>query len=211
MNQTTFLVDGFNLYHSVVSLQNDKSISSKWLDIKRLCQSHLYLIGKDAKLTDIFYFSALAYHLAQNDPDKIQRHRKYIACLEEIGLHIQLAKFKKKFYFCDQCNARNKRHEEKETDVAIASKIFELFYNDDCDTIVLVTGDTDLRPAVITAKQLFPDKAIIFAFPYKRKNNELSQIAPGSFKLSPTSYSHCVLPDPFVLKNGQTIYKPKDW
>jgi uncharacterized LabA/DUF88 family protein len=50
----------------------------------------------------------------------------------------------------------------------------EVLMNNECDTVVLVTGDTDLAPAVRTVKRLFPDKTITFIFPYKRKNKELS-------------------------------------
>jgi hypothetical protein len=95
--------------------------------------------------------------------------------------------------------------------VAIAASIFQLFHQDKCDTLVLMTGDTDLRPAVLTAKQIYNHKTILFAFPYRRKNNELSAIAPGSFRLSKNSYQNSILPDPFILKNGTVINKPADW
>jgi hypothetical protein len=57
----------------------------------------------------------------------------------------------------------------------------ELFHTDACDTVVLVTGDTDLTPAVRTAAQVFPSKTVHFAFPYKRKNKELAQLTGNSF------------------------------
>jgi hypothetical protein len=59
MNRTAFLIDGFNLYHSVIRLQRDMAIGSKWLDIKKLCEDHLYLIGTNAHVVEIKYFSAL--------------------------------------------------------------------------------------------------------------------------------------------------------
>jgi uncharacterized LabA/DUF88 family protein len=62
------------------------------------------------------------------------------------------------------------RYEEKETDVAIASKLFEVLTNGACDTAVLVTRDTDLVPALGTAQRLFPNACILFAFPYGRAN-----------------------------------------
>jgi len=95
--------------------------------------------------------------------------------------------------------------------VAIAAKMFEILFNDECDTVVLVTGDTDLAPAVKTANRLFPNKKVIFAFPYRRKNEELARIAPGSFKTHPANYIKHQLPDPFALSDGSKVPKPPSW
>ncbi|MCH7762654.1 MAG: NYN domain-containing protein [Candidatus Marinimicrobia bacterium] len=211
MNRVSFLIDGFNLYHSVVDLQKIHKTGSKWLDIVKLCKSHLYILGNDARLEKVYYFSALAHHLLPSDSSRVQRHRVYIRCLQDTGVDVQLAKFKKKFYFCDRCHFKNKRHEEKETDVALASKLFELLQKDIADTVILVTGDTDLKQAVLTAKELFPAKTILFSFPFKRKNSELSIIAPGSFQLIRSMYETCIFSDPYILKNGKEIPKPKEW
>ncbi len=211
MNRVSFLVDGFILYHSVVDLQRIHKTGSKWLDISQLCKSYIYLFGKDAKLESVYYFSALAHHLAPSDPGRVMRHRKYIECLKDAGIIPQLAKFKKKFFFCDNYNYKNKRHEEKETDVAISAKLFELFHKDLADTIILITGDTDLKPAVITARELFPSKTVLFGFPFQRKNNELTKIAPGSFQINQHMYEKYILSDLYILKNGKEIHKPKEW
>lgn len=211
MNRISFLVDGFNLYHSVADLQRIDKAGSKWLDIFRLCKSYVYLFGKDAQLESVHYFSALAHHLTPSDPERVMRHRLYIRCLYDTGIIPQLSKFKKKFFFCEKCKHKNKRHEEKETDVAIAAKLFELLHKDQVESIVLVTGDTDLKPAVITAKDLFPSKTILFGFPFKRKNADLSNIAPGSFQIKQQMYKKCILSDPYILKNGKEIPKPKEW
>lgn len=211
MNRVSFLIDGFNLYHSVVDLRRIHKTGSKWLDIYQLCNSYVYLFGKEAKLDSVHYFSALAHHLLPSDPEMVTRHRQFIRCLKDTGIIPQLAKFKKKFVFCENCNHKNKRHEEKETDVAIAAKIFELFHKDQADTIILVTGDTDLKPVVLTAKELYPNKTILFGFPFKRKNTELSKIAPGSFQIKQKMYENCILSDPYILKNGKEIPKPKEW
>lgn len=211
MNRISFLIDGFNLYHSVVDLQRIHKTGSKWLDIRQLCKSYVYLFGKDAKLDSVHYFSALAHHLLPSDPGMVTRHRQFIRCLEDTGVIPQLAKFKKKVFFCENCKHKNKRHEEKETDVAIAAKLFELLQKNLADTIILVTGDTDLKPAVLTAKDLYPSKTILFGFPFKRKNTELTKIAPGSFQIKKAMYEKCILSNPYILKNGKEISKPVEW
>lgn len=55
MNRVTFLVDGFNLYHSVKEAQRDMNgVSTKWLNIRALCQSYIHHFGKDAQLGEIY-------------------------------------------------------------------------------------------------------------------------------------------------------------
>ena len=132
-------------------------------------------------------------------------------CLQETGVIPELGRFKPKDIDCPHCNKRIIRHEEKETDVAIAMKLSEILISNKCDTVVLVTGDTDLTPAIKTTKRLFPDKAIIFAFPYRRSNAELAQIAPGSFKIHKGSYVRHQFPSLVVLRNGTYVEKPNSW
>ena len=207
--RTIFLIDGFNLYHSVVDIgKEDIGCNVKWLDIYSLCKSFLPLIDKYATIESVYYFSALAHHL--NDPDITKRHQDYIECLCETGISIQLSRFKEKT-ITDSQGRKIIRHEEKETDVAIASQLFEVLYKGICDCVVITTGDTDLAPAVKTVKKLFPDKYIIFAFPYNRKSEELAMLAPGSFKIRKGRYIKHQFQNPFELSNGTKIFKPPSW
>lgn len=172
MNRTIFLIDGFNLYHSVKSASRDlglKGRGTKWLNIYALCSSYLHLIGEGAAITCIYYFSALAKHLESRNPFIVRRHQDFIRCLESTGVTAELGRFKAKDGICTWCNKKMVRYEEKETDVAIAVKLFELSAAGGCDTIVVMTGDTDIAPAVRASKRLFPHIEICFLFPYGRK------------------------------------------
>jgi len=212
MKRTTFLIDGFNLYHSLVDATRAlDGAQTKWLSIRSLCSSYLPLIAKDAVLADVVYFSALAVHLEAADPEKVNRHKTYIACLENSGVRTELSRFKKKFIRCDVCRAKLQRHEEKETDVAIAVSLLELFTSDSCDCAVLVTGDTDLAPAVRTAQRMFPSRQIIFAFPYARKNRELARLAKGSFTIGKEQYAKHQFPDVVTVSENEKIHKPSEW
>jgi hypothetical protein len=63
-NRVTFLIDGFNLYHSVRRAQIDlKNPHLKWLDIRGLLTSFISVFGKEATLEEIYYFTAYAHHL----------------------------------------------------------------------------------------------------------------------------------------------------
>ena len=224
MNRVTFLIDGFNLYHSVIDLGRFQGLHAKWLNIHSLCSSFLYLISRDANLADIYYFSALAHHL--NDPNVIKRHQDYIECLKSTGIIPEMGRFKPKDVTCPlrsqlikpnpqnvKCPLRGKfiKHEEKETDIAIAARLFEVIHNNKSDTIVLLTGDTDLSPAIKACKSMFPAKTILFAFPYRRYNRELKQLLPSSFKIHAKTYVQHLFPDPLQLPDGRKIYKPTSW
>lgn len=208
-NRTIFLIDGFNVYHSACDIEFHTGQKVKWLDYYSLCKSYLSVVGGGATLEAVYYFSAYAYHI--KDPDVVKRHEEYIKCLEETGVEKQLGRFKPRKTRCSRCHRDFLRHEEKETDVAIASKMFELLAKDKCDCVVIVTGDTDLAPAVKTAKELYAEKKIVFAFPHGRKQDELLDLAPGSFKINYKAYMKHQLPDPFPLSDGTTIAKPSSW
>jgi len=208
MNRVSFLIDGFNLYHSTVDLDRILGLRVKWLNIYSLCASFLYLIGRDAAITEVYYFSAFAYHL--NDTGVIARHRDYIECLKSTGIVPEMARFKPKGVKC-LLGGKFTKYEEKETDIAIAAKLFEIMFKDKCDTAILVTGDTDLAPCVKTCKGLFPAKAMRFAFPYRRHNHELKTLLPDSFKIHKGSYTRHLFPDPVTLSDGTRIRKPTAW
>lgn len=198
MLRTACLVDGFNLYHSLCDAQRDHGQTAKWLDLTALCSCFRPIVaalrGEPANIQGIYYFSATPTH---RPVDQQARHALYMRCLVGTGVQVYLSQFK--------------RHKEKETDVALASRLFEICYEDMADCVVLVTGDTDLAPAIRTCKRLFPAKTLIFALPYLRANDELRLLAPGSFKIRAKTYFANQFPDPLVFQNGVAIEKPANW
>jgi len=216
MNRTTFLVDGFNLYHSIKQASRDnKNAQTRWLDLKSLCSSYLYIVGQQtgqrATLVDVHFFSALVdYLVTATNPDIVNRQKLYIRCLEDSGVKVELGRFKRKYIKCPVCGAVNQHHEEKETDVAIGARLLELFINNKCDSAVIITGDTDIAAAVKIAKNIYPTKHVLFAFPYARKNSELAKLAP-SFTITDQAYIKHQFTNPITLKNGKKINKPAKW
>ena len=215
MVRVNFLIDGFNLYHSCREAEKALGTSTKWLDIKKMLSSYHTVYAEIAKskvsLGQIYYFSAFAYHRISNDPDVVERHKAFVSCLKDVGIITEINQFKKKISRCPKCSHQWDKHEEKETDVSMAVKLIELFVLDACDMAVIVSGDTDLAPAVKTAFHLFPQKLVVFAFPYARVTQYLRLLAPGSFKINKKAYGHFQLPDPYKGKNGLIINKPLSW
>lgn len=131
--------------------------------------------------------------------------------LKNTGVREVLARFNPKEIFCNNCNRTIKRHEEKESDVAMANKILEIFFKDDCDTVVLITDDTDIAPAVRTALSLFPDKNIFLGFPYKRKNKELVSLTGKYFKITKEQILRHQFPESITTPSGEKLAKPMNW
>ncbi|MCF8096111.1 MAG: NYN domain-containing protein [Desulfobacteraceae bacterium] len=211
--KVTYLIDGFNLYHSVRQAQRKLDLPTKWLNIRKLCESRLpnigSAVGSRVELGSIYYFSAYAYHM--NDPLVVERHRNFVKCLKDTGVQVEINRFKTKEIQCPFCKKIITKHEEKETDVSMAVKLLEICIQNECDVAALMTGDTDLAPAVRTAKRLCPEKHIFFIFPAYRKNKELDQLCPGSMVIKPKQYHKHQFSDPYKLKDGIEISKPPSW
>lgn len=228
-----FLIDGFNLYHSVRAAERDLVTGPlRWLDLPRLCSTLVSsTIGPGAKLSGIHYFSALAKHLEARKPDVVRRHRTYIAALEANGVNVYLANFKKKdrSETLDRIRIRiqpfhrwwrlpipwirvaMKIHEEKQTDVAIAAKLFELLHQKKCDSAIVMSGDTDIAPAIRAARRLFSPATVGIAFPYRRHNRQLQRLATTSVKISASLYQQHQFPSQLILPGGRQINKPSVW
>jgi len=211
-NRASFFVDGFNLYHSICSVGYKLGVPPpKWLDLKGLLTDHLDLVGVGATIEDIHYYTAFAEHLTKKNPEKVRRHRAYVRALTANGIKAVNHHFTKKDTWDSYTNEKFVTHEEKETDVAIACNVLEGAALNQYDTAVLVTGDTDLRPVVLTFRKLYEDKRLLFAFPFDRKNRQLQQAVPGSFTLSAESYMNHMLPDKVRLPSKKYVHCPAEW
>ena len=139
------------------------------------------------------------------------RHRMYVEALEASGVEVHVGRFKRKDVVCPSCRRKTLRYEEKETDVSIALRAFEALHLDQCDTLVLVSGDTDLAPVIRTGRRLFPKKRVAVGFPHGRFNAELQQLADFSFRLRPAQYGKHQLPNPVASRAGRKIRKLLRW
>jgi len=229
--RVSFLVDGFNLYHCIRAAEKVTSLRPlRWLDLRALCATLVSSgFGPGAWLEGVYYFSALAHHLQR--PDVVRRHRAFLEALEDRGVHISLARFKKKttraslsrcqFFLPGKRRKLKlpfsrvlvavKGFEEKETDVAIAVKMLELAHSGRTDCLVLMSGDTDLCPAVDGVHRMFPSLRQRIAFPYERYNKDLDRRADGRFRISPRLMAANQFSDPYVLKSGRVVQKPPGW
>jgi uncharacterized LabA/DUF88 family protein len=220
MKKVSFLIDGFNFYYSVVRVQQDFNIKAKWFNYRALCE--FYKIDFQSKkqnyqleINEIYYFTSLIikkYNMSGKDYDrKITKQLKYNQVLEDMGIIIEKGKFKKISLKCPNCNFKYNKPVEKQTDIKIAVKLLEILYLGISDVIFIISGDTDLTPAIKSAKKIFKDKLIVVVIPYGNRSEELKKEADFCYSLPAKVYSNYLLPNPYVLKNGYKIYKPENW
>lgn len=90
MKRVSFLIDGFNLYHSLREIERLTKAPVKWLDVSKLCAGYLHAVrsavGERVEIASITYFSALATHRIPSNPDVVARHQTYVAALESTGV-----------------------------------------------------------------------------------------------------------------------------
>jgi uncharacterized LabA/DUF88 family protein len=208
-----FVVDGFNVYHAIKESAGRAGPDCRWLDLRSLCSATLQLIDKSARTEQIHYYSALAHHLERKHPGTVARHQRYIDALEATGIAVHLGNFKPKDirYHSDSCHVRLRRHEEKETDAAIAAMIVRAAAERECDALVLLSGDTDLVPAFREARGVRGELKLVSLFPPYRSNRAFDACSDAHFKISPRQLEAHQLPSVVVAADGRCIERPQEW
>ncbi len=204
MKKVVILIDGFNVYHA---LQKDENLHKyKWLDYCKLAKC--FVPSKD-KIVDVYYFTAFA-HWNQR---KMAKHKIYLKALTMAGVKAVFGKFKDKDHRCRICGEGYSTFEEKQTDVNIAITLFRLAISNDFDTAILITGDTDLVPAVEAIRRTFPDKQIGVVVPIGRKAKELIDVCDFHMKMKEKHLRTSQFPDTIVLDPQKNIVlqKPSNW
>ena len=156
MTRVVAFVDGFNLYHAIHDLGRPHL---KWVDLRRLVEA--FAPRPQYVLTRVTYCSAFATWR----PDAYRRHRTYVRALDATGVVTLMGKFKEKERRCRACGASWKDHEEKETDVNLALQLLDGAHRDLFDRALLISGDSDLAPAVRMVKALYPSKEVRILMP----------------------------------------------
>ncbi len=92
----------------------------------------------------------------------------------------------------------------------IAIKLLTLGFNDEYDTAMIISGDSDLIPSVKALKKELPAKKIGIAIPIHRTANELQTIADFYMKIKEKHLASCILPEEIEI-NGRKITRPPTW
>ena len=172
MARVAVFIDGFNVYHALDG--NSDFHKYKWLDYTALARR--YLRGNDS-LVKVYLFTTLATW----DQGKVARHQVYLHLQRKQGVEVVLGKFKMRDRVCRVCHRSYRSPEEKLTDVNLAVHLLRGAFLDEYDRAILITGDTDLLPAIQAVQQTFPAKEVGVVVPIGNRSNDL--IAQCSFRL----------------------------
>ncbi|MBP6745548.1 NYN domain-containing protein [bacterium] len=209
-----FLVDGFNVYHSVLACLSMGDIRrGKWFDYRKYFEWLVSVnpnFAKGSSVSSVRLYSAFAFHIRK--AGVVERHRVLNSALEARGAEVTLGNFKSKTIKCGAvCGLDFIKYEEKETDINVAMGMVEAFVGEAADCAVIVSGDTDLIAAIRTAKLLFPEKRIGVLMPAYRGNNHIKSVAHFALKIKPKHYEEYQMPDQVVANDGTVIQKPASW
>jgi hypothetical protein len=203
-------VDGFNLYYGVLK----SNPAWKWLNLKSFFD--------ELRLTDDVV--AIRYFTANVDETKAvsttrDRQKRYLKALSSLDLvSVIRGKYQPREVTCRaQCRQRYQVPEEKKTDVNIAVSMISDAIDGLADRIVLVSGDSDLEPAVKWIKERFPEMKIVVYIPQLpdeskvRRNDAYRQMGVDARVLPTDSIKKHQFPHTVALPSGEQVERPKEW
>ena len=195
MRNVVAYVDGFNLYHAIVDLSRPHL---KWLDLWKVAES---ICGQGETLRDVYYFTAPATWI----PGSAARHQEYVKALAHVGVKSVIGHFKEKRRECRRCGATWVGHEEKETDVAIATQLVSDAFRDQFHRALIISADSDLAPAIKTVQHYFPRKAVNVVAPPGRFSH--ARDLKPQFQLTAGRLERCLLPETARDAEGGELFR----
>jgi uncharacterized LabA/DUF88 family protein len=207
LKRSIVYIDGFNLYYGAL-----RGGPHKWLNLER----YFRLLLPNDNIQKIRYFTAKVIG------EDAARQGTYLAALATLPLvEVILGKFKTKQIqgLCPSCPLPKPQffstHEEKRTDVNIALWMLHDAQKDLCDRLILVSGDSDLVPAIAMVKEHYPEKTVVVYIPARSVIRgaavELRSIADKD-KTLPLQMLHAAqFPRELTGTSGTTIRKPAEW
>lgn len=195
-------IDGFNLYYGMKESGLNRFY---WLDLRLLS---ILLLRPGQKLVEVKYFTSRV-----SDPaDKRKRQSDYLEALQaHCGLKAIEGQFLSKPVECHGCGRIWPDHEEKMTDVNIATDMLTDAFRGRYDTALLISGDSDLVPPIRAIKALFPAKRVIVAFPPKRYSRHLADTAHGHVFIDEAKLGAAQLPEEVTKPDGYVLKRPASW
>lgn len=191
MARVTCYVDGFNMYHALEATGQSKF---KWLNLKALATTFLQM---NDVLVATYYFTAVVTH----DAKKCARHRAYIDAQKAVGVEVVESKFQSVNRHCRTSQKTCPFLEEKQTDVALSTRLLVDAMENVMDRAILISADSDHVPTVRLLREKRPTLLITLAPPPGRMGSarELGAILDDRREIKLGRLEQCLLP--------RTVYK----
>lgn len=203
MSRVISYIDGFNLYFGLRSKGWRKYY---WLD---LVSASSALLKPYQRLDHCHYFTA---RIGGNGTQSNHRQSLWLDALATRPmLTTHFGHYLPKQQTCKSCGATWTIHEEKMTDVNIASQLLVDAHDDLFDVALVISGDSDLTTPIKLVRQRFPNKRVIVAFPPARRSAQLQQTANGTMVIGEDKLRRNLLPNQITTASGYVINRPPQW
>jgi len=147
-----------------------------------------------------------------DNPKKQERQNVFLDALKTLSdFEILYGKYIINKRTCKNCQSVMNIPNEKMTDVNIATEMLTDVFQDRCDTVMLISADSDLKGPLTTIRNLFPDKRIIVAFPPKRRSWDLQNISHGFISIGENEIRNSQFSDEVVTMKGYILRRPNEW
>lgn len=204
MGRVACYIDGFNMYHALEALDKPRL---KWLNLKKLSESFL---RQGDELVAVCYFTAIHTF----DAGKCQKHRRYIDALRAVGVEVVISKFQSVDKFCRKMERSCPFLEEKQTDVAFATRIVVDAMEHFMERAVIVTADCDHVPMVRTVADKRPTIELTLAPPPGRMAHarELGELIPDRREINTGRLEKCLFQRTVYKQDGKVAANcPAGW
>lgn len=206
---TNVYIDGMNLYYGAL-----KGTPYKWLDLEALCRN--VLAGEDIKR--IRYFTARVSGVVDPDaPNRQQIYLRALATLPTVSIHYGTFLTNNVWMPLTVPPVKGPRKvqviktEEKGSDVNLASHLLLDGFKEDCDTVVIVSNDSDLtEPVCIARFELGLQVGVINPHPARKRSRRLSRDAHFFKQLRSNAVAKSQFPRRMVDATGQ-FERPRSW
>ncbi len=206
-------IDGFNLYFGLREAGYKRYY---WLNILSLISSY---VRKEQQLEYVNYYTA---RINGRDVKRQKRQEIYLRAIETLQkTRIIYGRYQDKdidcpYYLtqppiCNNCPGKFHFDNEKQTDVNIAIDLINDARDNKFDLAILITGDTDLIPAIKYVKEQCKNKHVFVIFPPNRNNVDVGKTASAKEVLGRKKLKDHQFPDHLADKMGDQIQRPSLW
>ena len=206
----TVYIDAFNWYYGIFIHRPEW----KWLNIQSFFES----LRLDEDVVGIRFFTAIV-HPNHHTSTKRDRQKRYLTALKsQPKIEVVLGKYQERTVTCQA--APCPRHldyqvgEEKKTDVNIAVRLIDDAINQRTDSMVVVSADSDLEPAVEWVRKNYPAIKVSVYLPTlpeeaaQRRNDNYQRMKVTCRLLPLTDIARHLLPSVVHLPDGSTVERP---
>ena len=93
----------------------------------------------------------------------------------------------------------------------LAVQLFQLAFEDRYDKAVIISGDSDLLPAVKAVQRIFPRKQVGLVVPIGRASETFRKQADFSYRMKESHLKISLYEEKLVLKDGTVLTRPLGW